>query len=58
MPPRDARLAAVTHDSALAAVATETAIVLTKLKWLEQIWQESTRRSNGHPPFVRGRDVD
>ena len=58
MPPRDARLAAVTHDPALAAVATERAIVLTKLKWLEQIWQESTRRSNGHPPFVRGRGVD
>ena len=57
IPPRDAVPTVVATDPALAAVATETAIVLTKLKWVEQIWQESTRRSNGHPPFVSGRDA-
>ena len=57
MPRRDARLAAVTHDPPLAAVAAETAIVLTKLEWLEQIWQQSTRPSIEQPSFVRGRDA-
>ena len=57
IPPRDAVPTVVATDPALAAVATETAIVLTKLKWVEQIWQESTRPSNGHPPFVSGRDA-
>ena len=57
-PPCDAVPTVVTSDPALAAVATETAIVLTKLKWLEQTWLESTRRSNEHPPFVRVRDAN
>ncbi len=58
MPPRDAGLTAATTDPASTAVATETAIVLTKLKWLEQIWRESTRPPNQHPSSVHSRDVD
>jgi len=57
-PPRDAGLTAVTTDPGLEAVTTEAAIVLTKLNWLEQTWQESTRPPNQHRSFDRGRDVD
>ena len=45
-PPRDAGPTAVTIDPALAAAATETAIVLAKLKWLEQRWQKSSNASS------------
>lgn len=53
--PRDARLAPIQHDPALATVAAETTSVLAKLHWLGQIWHEPTHRSTEHPPLVHGR---
>jgi hypothetical protein len=38
----------------LATVAAETSNVLSELDWLEQIWHESTHRSNEPPSRVPG----